>query len=147
MGKLVQLLGLWGPWQGQVCRDMDCFCRRSYGPIRVFFQDSFNWQSEGLFGQSFSVPPPIQALRGLPCLESFLCCSPCQAHRGPPWLGLCSVDWHIRHLKGSPGSPELLVCSSVHQMFDGPASLLFSFNKPKLKKTHVSHCSLQHYLK
>ena len=32
-------------------------------------------------GQSFSVTPPFQALRGLPCLGSF------------------SVVWHARHLK------------------------------------------------
>ena len=33
----MQLLGLWGPWWHQVCRDMDCLSHRSYGPIRVFF--------------------------------------------------------------------------------------------------------------
>ena len=37
----------------------------------------------GLFGQSFSIAPPIQALRGLPCLGSF------------------SVQ-HIRHIEGAP---------------------------------------------
>ena len=30
--KGAQLLGLWGPWQHKVCRDMDCLCPRSYGP-------------------------------------------------------------------------------------------------------------------
>jgi len=35
--KVVQLLGLWGPWQCQVCRDTDCLCSRSYVPIGVFF--------------------------------------------------------------------------------------------------------------
>ena len=67
--KVVQLLGLRGPWQLQVCRDTDCICCRSYGPIRVFFQASCSWRSEGLFGQSFSIGPPIQALRGFLCLE------------------------------------------------------------------------------
>ena len=37
-------------------------------PIRVFFQASCSWLSEGLFGQSFSIALPIQALIGLPCL-------------------------------------------------------------------------------
>ena len=37
---MAQLLGLWGLWQGKVFRDMDCLCHRSYGPIRVFFEDS-----------------------------------------------------------------------------------------------------------
>ena len=41
---------------------------RSYGPFTVLFQASCSWQSEGLFGQSFSGAPPIQALRGFPCL-------------------------------------------------------------------------------
>ena len=58
---------------------------RSYGPIRVFFQASCMWQSEGLSGQSFSVALPIQALRGFPCLGSF------------------SVDQTVRHLKQHPG--------------------------------------------
>ena len=44
---------------------------RSYGPIRVYYRASCSWWSESLFGQSFSVTLPIQALRGLPCLESF----------------------------------------------------------------------------
>ena len=87
--KVAQLLGLQGPWWHQVCKDTDCLCHRSYGPIRVFFQDSCSWQSEGLFGQSFSIAPPIQAHRGVPL-------------------------------------PGVLLCCSVHQAFDGPASLLFS---------------------
>ena len=54
-------------------------------PARVFLQASCGWQSEGLFGQSFSIAPPVQALRGLPCLESF------------------SVVRCIRHIEGPPG--------------------------------------------
>ena len=38
--KVVQLCGLRGPWWCQVCRDTDSLCRRSYGPIRVFFQEA-----------------------------------------------------------------------------------------------------------
>ena len=30
--KVAQLLGLWGPWQHQVCRDTDCLRHKSYGP-------------------------------------------------------------------------------------------------------------------
>ena len=69
--KVMQLLGFQGPWWRQVFRDMDCQCCRSYGPIRVRFQASWNWQSEGLFGQSSFVAPCVQALRGLPSLGSF----------------------------------------------------------------------------
>ena len=84
--KVAQLLGLQGPWQHQVCRDTDCLHHRSYGPIWVFFQASCSWPSEGLFGQSFSVALPIQALRGLPCLRSFSV-RRVRHIEGPPWLG------------------------------------------------------------
>ena len=103
--KVEQLLDLQGPWRCQACRETDCLCCRSNGPIRVFFQASCSWQSEGLFGQSFSVPLPIQALRGLPCLRSFSR-SGHQALQGAPWVGFYSVVQCIT-------------------LFDGPASLLF----------------------
>ena len=45
-------------------------------PIRVLFRASCSWQSEGLFGQSFSIAPPVQALRGLPSIPLFLCFCP-----------------------------------------------------------------------
>ena len=124
---MVQLLGLQGPWRHQVCRDRDCLCRRSYGPIRVFFQASCSWRSEGLFGQSFSVSLPIQALRGLPCLGSFsavqcirqhsgahlvgiqLCSSLHRSLKGAPWLGSYSVVQCVRHLMGQP-----LYCSVLN---------------------------------
>ena len=51
----------------------------------VFFPASCSWRSEGLFGQSFSVALPIQALRGLPCLGSF------------------SLVWCISRFKGPRG--------------------------------------------
>ena len=57
--KMAQLLGLWGPWLHQVCKDMDCLLHRSYGLIRVFFWTSCHWRSEGFFGQSFSIALPI----------------------------------------------------------------------------------------
>ena len=98
-----RLLGLQGPWWRQVCRDMDCLCHRSYGPIRVFFQASWSWWSEGLFGQSFSIAPPIQALRGLPCLGSFSVVWHIKHTEGPPSLASYSLDLHVRHLKGYPG--------------------------------------------
>ena len=69
--KVAWLVGLQGPWQCQVCRNTDCLRHRSYGPIRVFFPVSCSWRPESLFGQSFSIAPPILALRGLPCLGSF----------------------------------------------------------------------------
>ena len=107
--KVVQLLGLQGPWRHQVCRDTDCLCGKSYGPTRVIFWASCSWWSEGLLGQSFSIALPVQALRGLLCLGSF-CAAPRVRHiEGPPWLGSHSVHQRIRHLKGHPGYGLTLV--------------------------------------
>ena len=71
-----------------------------------------------------------------------LCCLAHQALKEAPLVGSYSVLWRISHLKGHPGwGPTLqiwasgtergtlggvLLCSSVHQAFDRPASLLFS---------------------
>ena len=93
-------------------------------PYQRLFQASCSWQSEGLFGQSFSIALPIQALRGLPCLGSFSVLDS-QAHSGSPWLGSYSVDRHIRHLKGHLRG-GILLCSSVPQVIDGPVSLSVS---------------------
>ena len=101
--KVAQLLGLWVPWQCQVCRDLVCFRPRSYGSIRVFFHASCSWRSEGLFGQSFSITPPIQALGGLPCLGSFSVVWRIRHIEGPPWLGSYSENQCPRLLKGQPG--------------------------------------------
>ena len=100
--KVAQLLSLWGPWWCKVCRDTDYLCRSSYGPIRDFWT-SCSWRSEGLFGQSFSVAPFIQALRGLPSLGSFSVIQRIRYIKGPLWLGSYSVDQHVRDLKGHPG--------------------------------------------
>ena len=62
-------------------------------PIRVFFLAPCSWRWEGFFGQSFSVAPPIQAVRGLPC------------------LGSSSVVWCVRHVEG----PQWMVSHSVVQ--------------------------------
>ena len=58
--------------------------------------------SEGLFGQSFSIALPVQALRELPCLGSFSVVQHVRHIEGPPWLESYSVDRCIRHLKGHP---------------------------------------------
>ena len=104
-----------------MCRDTDYPCRRSYGPIRVFFQASCSWRSEGLFGQSFFITPPVQALRGLPCLGSFSVVRHIRHREGPHgwgparqalkgalWVGSCSLVQCVRHLMGQP-----LYCSAA----------------------------------
>ena len=45
-------------------RHMDCLPQELWPDHSLFFRASGGWRSEGLFGQSFSVAPPIQALRG-----------------------------------------------------------------------------------
>ena len=71
--------------------------------LSVFFRASCSWRSEGLFGQSFSVALPVQALKRALLPGVLLCCWASQAHRGgPPWLGSYSVVQCIRHLTGQP---------------------------------------------
>ena len=64
-----------------------------------FLQASCSWRSEGLFGQSFSVALPFQALRGFPCLRSF------------------SLVQCLRHIDGPPTG--VLFCGSAHQALKG----------------------------
>ena len=65
-----------------------------------FFAASCSWRSEGLFGQSFSVALPIQALRGIPCLGSFSVVWHVRHIEGPPWLGSYSLVQCVRHSVG-----------------------------------------------
>ena len=98
---------LWGPWQHQVCGDMDCLHRRKYGPLSLF-QASCSWCSECLFGQPFSVGLPIQALRGPPCLRSVSVVRHVRHTEGPSWVGSYSVVQCLRRLMGQP-----LYCSAA----------------------------------
>ena len=99
LGAVAQLLGLRGPWH-QV-QGHGLWCHRSYRPIKVFFQASYSWWSEGLFGPSFSVATLVQALRGLSCLGSFSAVWWSGTQRAP--LAQC-----IRWLMGQP-----LCCSAA----------------------------------
>ena len=123
---VMQLFGLPEPWWRPVCRDTDCLSCRRYGLSESFFWASGTWQPEGLFGQSFSIAPPVQALRGLPCLGTFsavrcirhidepplpgvlLCRSAHQALKGAPWVRSYSTVWCIVCLMGHP-----LYCSAA----------------------------------
>ena len=68
--KGVPLLGLRGPGG---TKGAGAWTASAAGvrALSVFFRASCSWRSEGLFGQSFSIALPIQALRGLPRLEFF----------------------------------------------------------------------------
>ena len=129
--KVVQRLNLQGPWCRQACRDMHCLCHRSYGLIRGFCQASCNWQVEGQFVQSFSIAPPIQALRGLPCLGSFSVV-PCVRHiEGPysvdgvgPWIllldGVLLCRLVDQALKGVPWVGSYSVVQCIRRLMDQP---------------------------
>ena len=93
-----------GTLAAPIVQGHSCLCPRNCGPIRVFLSLLCSWWSGGLFGQSFSIALPIQALRRLPCLGSFSVVWS-QAHRGAPMAGV-------------------LLCNSVHQALDGPASVV-----------------------
>ena len=129
--KVAQLLSLRGPWEHQVCRDTDYLHHRSYGSIRVFIRASYSWRLEGLFGQSFSIAPPIQALRGLPCLGSFSVV-PCVRHiEGPysvdgvgPWIllldGVLLCRLVDQALKGVPWVGSYSVVQCIRRLMDQP---------------------------
>ena len=141
--KVAHLLGLRGPWQCQLCRDMDCLHCRSYDPTRLFFRASCSWQSEGLSSQSFSIVPPIWALTELPCQSSFsvvpcirhiegarfvgvlLCRSAHQSLKGAPWVGSYSVVQCIRCLMGQPlyCSAPMLACGEREKLWWWPQPL------------------------
>ena len=77
-------------------------------PYQSLYSRLFSWRSEGLFGQFFSVVPPIQVLRGLLCLGSFSAVQCVRHTERLPWLGFCSADECIRGLMGQP-----LYCSAA----------------------------------
>ena len=113
--KVMQLLGLQGLWWPQTFRDMDCY---STGVMAL--SESCSWLSEGLFGQSFSIAPPVQAPKGLLCLGFFSVVQHVRHIEGPLWLGSYSVDLHIRHLKGHPGRGSFSVVQCVSHLMGQP---------------------------
>ena len=114
---MVQLFGLRDPGGAKCAGTWTVSTARVMAVSESFFEPLCSWRSEGLLGQSFSIVPHAQALRGLPCLGA-LCCSGHQGRRGTPPAGV-------------------LLCSSVRQTFDGPASLLFSYRCWRVGKEAV----------
>ena len=89
--KVAQLLGLWGPWWCQVCKDMDCLHRRNYGPIRVSLVVSNSlqpyrlWPAKSLSERGFSSQEYWSVLANTGChtlLHYISCCRSCQL----PWV-------------------------------------------------------------
>ena len=117
--KVVWLLGLGGPWWCQVCRDTDCLCHRSYGPISLFSSLLQLAIRRPLWPALWNIAPSVQALRGLPWLGSFSVVWYIRHIAEPPWLGSYSVDW-CRHLKGLPGWGLTLSFSAVRCLMGKP---------------------------
>ena len=68
---------------------------------------------------SFLIVPPIQALRGLPCLGSFSVIWCLKHIEGLPWLGSYSVAGASGTERGTLGG--VLLCSSVSGCLVGQA--------------------------
>ena len=101
--KAAQLLGLRRPWSTKCAGTWTASATGVMALSESLFQASCSWRSDGLFGQSFSIAPPIQALRGFPCLGSFSVVWRIRHIEGSPCLGSYFVDRHIRHLERYPG--------------------------------------------
>jgi len=106
--KVVQLLGLQGPWRCQVPGTRTASAAVIMA-LSVFFRVSCSWLSQGLFGQSFSIAPPVQALKRAPLPGVLLCCSGHQSLQGAPWVGSYSVVQSIKCFMCQP-----LYCSGAN---------------------------------
>ena len=73
-----------------------------------FFDRLVAGYQKASLAQSFSIAPPIQALRGLPCLGSFSVVWHIRLIEGSPWLGSYSVVPCVRCLMG-----QTLYCSAA----------------------------------
>ena len=123
--KVFQLLGLWGPWWHNVCRDLDCIRPGSYGPISLFLSllepanrrpvwPAFLWSSAHSGPQRAPLPGVLlcfsehQPHRGGPGLGSYSR-SASQALKETPWVGSYPVVQGVRRLMGQP-----LYCSAAN---------------------------------
>ena len=79
-----------------------------------------------VFLRSSPPPPPVQALRGLPCLGSFSVVQFIRHIKGPPVAAVLLCRSAHQALKGAPWTGPYSVVQCIRQVFDGPASLLFS---------------------
>ena len=135
-----------------MCKDMNCFRCRSYGPIRVFFSSLLQLGIRRPLWP-FSVAPPIQALRGFPCLGSFsvvwvrcfrhiegaplagflLCRLARQALKGAPWVESYSIVPHVMCLMAQP----LLFSCPMWTCGDGESMVMAP---PPMHDSAVSPC-------
>ena len=109
--KVAQLLGLQGPWQHGVCRDTDCLHHRSYGPVIVFFSSVLYLVIGRPLWLVFLHSSSCSGSERAPLPGVLLYCSAHQADREDNWLGSYSVNWHVRHLKGTLSGSYSIVSS------------------------------------
>jgi len=97
--------------------------------LSIFFWSSCSWQSEGLFVQSFSIAPPIQALTGLLFLGSLSvvqCIRRIEVSPPLPLLESYSVDLCIRHLRGASWMGSYSVVQCIRRLIGQPLSCLIA---------------------
>ena len=102
--KVVQLLGLRGPWWRQVCRDMDCLAAGVMALSESFFKPLVAGDQKASLA---SLSPYLCQFRHVEGV--LLCRSVCQALKGAPWVGSYSVVQCIRRLMAQP-----LYCSAAN---------------------------------
>ena len=118
--KVVKLVCLQGPG-GAKCAGTQTAPTAGVLALSVFFPASCSWQSEGLFGQSFSIALPVQAQRGAPLAGVLFCGSGHQAPKRAPWVGSGSVVQCVRRLMGhSVVHLPMLACPGREAMVMAP---------------------------
>ena len=133
--KVAQVLGSRGPWRCQCAGTQTSSTSGVAALSESFFRASCSWRSESLFSQSFSVAPPLQALRGFPCLGSLSVVRHIRHIEGAPLAGVLLCSPGISHLKEHPGWGPTLQFST--QAFDGPVSLLSSCQCWRVEKERL----------
>ena len=101
--KVVQLLGLRGPWQRQVCRTWTASTAGVMALSESFLEPFVAGNQKASLADLSPWLCLFKAPRGLPYLRCFSVVKHIRHREGPPWLGSYSVDWQGRHLRGDPG--------------------------------------------
>ena len=116
---MVQLRGVRGPWRRLRCRDTDCLCT-GVTALPEAPSKPLSWRPEASLA-SLAPAPPIQTLRGLPCLGP--CSEDCRIrHSEGRLVGSHSAAQRVRHLVGRPliVQPLMLACGETEATVTAP---------------------------
>ena len=105
--KVVQLLGLWGSWQCQVCLYMNCLSHRSYGLIRAFSKSLASGDQKA----SLAGPPLLHPFLSTAAWLSSKYFSPQSAPTSPPSVSLQSMAAPTLGLLHNPYAPTPRRCT------------------------------------